>query len=149
MNIFTQFWNVFNKTILPSRFHCFTSRSTVLITFKGRKSGKLFTTPINYVQKENTLYFTSLKSRNWWRNLKTNSGVVLTLRGRKINGLAEVFDGREEVVRELGNYLKLVPHLARYFNVSTQPDGSLNPQELLKSAENRVVIKVELTNPEG
>jgi len=40
--------NVFMGGILRSPLHVLLSRNTLLITFKGRRSGKQFTTPVNY-----------------------------------------------------------------------------------------------------
>ena len=144
MSFFMGVWNQFNKLILPSSLHKITSKTTLLITFNGKKSGMTYTTPVNYTQMGKTLRITSLRTRLWWRNLKTNPEVTITLRGNKVNGVAEVFEDRRTVANELDNYLKPAPGMARYFNVAANPDGSFNENDLFNSAEGRVVIKVEI-----
>jgi deazaflavin-dependent oxidoreductase (nitroreductase family) len=144
MSFFTNVWNQFNKFILPSSLHKITSNSTLLITFTGKKSGMTFTTPVNYTQMGNTLRITSLRTRRWWQNLKTNPEVIITLRGNTINGVAEVSEDHRAVANELKNYIQPAPRMARFFNVAVNPDGSFNENDLFKSAEGRVVIKVEI-----
>ena len=48
-------FNPFMKTVLRSPLHGMISRRLLLITFTGRKSGKVFTTPISYEQEGATL----------------------------------------------------------------------------------------------
>jgi hypothetical protein len=44
------------KRLLRSPLHGIVGRSFMLITFTGRKSGRAYTTPVQYVQDSNTLY---------------------------------------------------------------------------------------------
>lgn len=147
MNPFTRFWNEFNKIILPSPLHNISSRKIILISFLGRNTGKEFTTPVNFVQQENILTITSIKNRKWWRNLITQPDVIITMKGKRLHGVATVFEEQIDVARELEIYFKLEPFMARFFKVSRLPDGSLDQKELRASAENRVVIKVKLADP--
>jgi len=144
MGFFMDIWNQFNKLILPSPLHKITSQNTLLITVTGKRSGKTYTTPVNYTQRGDTLRITSLRARKWWLNLATNPRVMITLRGNRINGVAEVFEEREAVANELNHFLEPVPRMARYFNVATDPNGNFNEEDLLKAAEGRVVIKVKI-----
>ena len=144
MSFFMEVWSQFNKIVLPTSLHKITSKTTLLITFTGNKSGRSYTTPVNYTQIGNTLRITSLRTRHWWRNLKTIPEVVITLRGNKVKGIAEVIEDREVVALELNHYLKPTPGMARFFNVATNPDGSFEEKDLFNSAEERVVIKVEI-----
>ena len=144
MSFFMDVWSQFNKIVLSSSLHKITSKTTLLLTFTGKKSGRVYTTPVNYTQIGNTLRITSLRTRHWWRNLKTIPEVGITLRGNKLKGIAEVIEDRERVALELNQYLKPTPGMARYFNVATNPDGSFKESDLFNSAEERVVIKVEI-----
>jgi hypothetical protein len=46
-----------------------------------------------------------------------------------------VFDKNSVVIEELGAYLLPNPILAKYFQVRTNQDGSLNKEDLGKAAE--------------
>jgi deazaflavin-dependent oxidoreductase (nitroreductase family) len=146
LGFFTDIWNQFNKVILNTPLHGITSKNTILITFRGRKSGLEYTTPVNYTQHGDTIRITSLAERSWWRNLIKNPDVIITLRGKQLKGTAEVFRARDKVTQELENYLKPVPRMARYFKVKIDPDGKFNEQDLFNAAENRVMIKIHLNS---
>lgn len=147
MGFFTNIWNQFNKVILNTPLHGITSKNTILITFRGRKSGLEYTVPVNYTQLGDTLRVTSLAGRKWWQNLSKNPDVIVTLRGKKFQGTAEVFKKREFVAHELENFLKPVPQMARYFKVKIDQEGKLNGEDLFNAAESRVLIKIHLVGP--
>lgn len=144
MGFLTNIWNGFNKTILKSRMHGLTSRNIVLITFTGRKSGKSYTTPVNYTQDGNILRITSSTDRQWWRNLKANPEVELHLRGKAVRGTAQVFEELEEVADELAQHLFIFPQAARFFGVGTLEDGSFNRDDLLKASQGRVMVQIRV-----
>jgi len=58
------------------------SRDTLLVEFIGAKSGKTFSTPVNYVRQGNPLFFTSRTDRTWWKNLRGGIPVRVWVQGR-------------------------------------------------------------------
>ena len=144
MNIFMKFWNGFNKAVLKSPLHFITSKNIMLVTFTGRKSGKSITTPVNYAQDGSIVRLTSQPERQWWRNLKATPEVVVHLRGKAMNGTAEVFEEGEAAAQELSAYLSAFPQYAKYFNIRVEDDNTFNQSDLLKAAEERVVIKIKV-----
>jgi len=60
----------------------------LLLTFTGRKSGKVFTTPMRYAQEGDTLRMTVMYP--WWKNLVGEATVRVLLRGKMRTGIAEV-----------------------------------------------------------
>ena len=144
MSFFMEVWNRFNKAILPSPLHGITSKNTLLVTYQGSRSGKEYTVPVNYTQEGNTVRITSFPQRKWWRSLRTNPEVQLTIRGKVKMGSAQVYDDAENTAKELKAYLLPKKNMAKYFQVGVSPDGSLNQQDLHQAAKNRVVIKIEL-----
>jgi len=49
--------------LLKSPLHGFISKGVMLVTVTGRKSGKFFLTPTNYVRDGNTLWVISWRER--------------------------------------------------------------------------------------
>ena len=82
--------NAIATTILRSPWHRMRSDRLLLLTFTGRKSGKKFTTPLRYVQEDETLKLWVVKSP-WWKNLVGEATVHVLLRGEIRTGTAEVF----------------------------------------------------------
>jgi hypothetical protein len=78
------------RMVLRSPLHGLVSGSTMLVTVKGRKSGKAYTTPVNYVREGDSITIFSLRSRTWWRNLRGGAPIALRVRGRDLRGSGEV-----------------------------------------------------------
>jgi deazaflavin-dependent oxidoreductase (nitroreductase family) len=144
MNTFMKIGNFFIRMILSSPLHGMMSKNTLLIHFTGRKSGKQYTTPVNYTQQDNLIRITSQRDRVWWRNLKGRPESEITLRGQRLTGTAKVLETREEAVNGLAGYLRPAPNLARFFNIKHNPDGSFDQADLLKVADRIVVIEITL-----
>ncbi len=120
--------NIFNPLIillLPSPLHMLVSKSTLLMTFTGRWSGKSYTTPVNYVLDGDILYIVSQRGRNWWRNLRGGAPVSVRLLGRNLDAIGEVIEYYENVVKPQMDYLQKVPQYAKYFKVSFDPESQL------------------------
>ena len=61
----------------------------MLISFTGRKSGKVYTTPVEYMRDENTLTVFTQRQRTWWKNLQGGADVTVRLRGHDLSGQAQ------------------------------------------------------------
>lgn len=75
MNKVSDFFIKMNPVILPllnSPLHYLLSSRLVVLKFKGRKSGKEFTTPVGYTQFKDHIIITLTETRNrqWWRNFR-------------------------------------------------------------------------------
>lgn len=75
------------KLALRSPVHGMVSRTILLLTFTGRKSGKTYTTPVSYSQSGDQV--TIFTHAAWWKNLRSGAPVTLRIRGRELQGLAE------------------------------------------------------------
>ena len=81
--------NPFMKWLLRSPFHVVVSRMYLLITFTGRKSGRVFATPVQYSQQGEILYIITSEGYTWWKNLRGGADVLVHLRGKTYPGHAE------------------------------------------------------------
>jgi len=70
-------YNPIVTRLLHSPLHGLMSSSTMLITFAGHKSGKIYTTPVNCVGDSHTLLVVSPTDRLWWRNLRGGAAVTV------------------------------------------------------------------------
>ncbi|GCE12224.1 nitroreductase/quinone reductase family protein [Tengunoibacter tsumagoiensis] len=130
------------KFILSSPLHFLFSKHLMLLTFKGRKSGKLFTTPIGYQQQgESVICFTD---HHWWKNLVADPEVTLRLRGRVLTGRAETVHGNEETARELAIYIGRSPMLARAFNIEVDAQKQPVPESFQRVAAASTLIRIHL-----
>ncbi len=74
--------NPFVIWLLRSPLHRLLSRSTMLVTYQGRTSGRQITLPVNYVREGEKLWTLSMGKRAWWRNFRTAGSAMLRLQGR-------------------------------------------------------------------
>lgn len=72
--------------LLRSPLHRLISNDLMLITFRGRTSGKTYTIPVGYLQRGNRLFLFS--HSGWSKNLQNSTPVVVRLRGRTVHGTA-------------------------------------------------------------
>ena len=139
--------NPFVRFIIRSPFHRMMSDNVLLITCRGKKSGRSYTLPVNYAQVGNTLYIVPGRpeQKTWWRNLCGGAPVTLTLHGKTMCGSALVLQGDIEGTAEaLRHYLKRFPPSARLHGVRLEADGTCCEEDLLKAAQSIPVVKVEL-----
>ena len=134
--------NFFMKTIVNSPLHPLLGNRVAVITFEGRKTGKRYSTPINVTQDGDTFTAVSLRSRNWWRNLRGGRQATLRVAGRLYTVRGEVFEDRGAVVDGLTQYFKQNPDYARYFGVRLARDGEPMSEDLDRAANERVIIRL-------
>lgn len=81
--------------LLRSPLHSLLSKSLMLLSFTGRKSGKRYSVPVGYMQAGQDLFvFTHSK---WGKNLSGGVPVTLRLRGRNVAGTATLIADRAKI----------------------------------------------------
>lgn len=135
-----------NKTmsfILRSPVHGMVSKSILLITFTGRKSGKNYTTPVSYSQQGDEIFI--FTHANWWKNLRGGAPVTLRIRGQEAEGRAvPVAEDKRAVAVGLAEHLRKVRSDAKYYGVTFDDDGNLRSAEVEKAVQTVVMIRVSL-----
>src|SRR5690349_21731741 len=117
------FVNHIMKFLLRSPLHGMVSKTILLITFTGRKSGKTYTTPVSYSQDDDqVIIFTHA---DWWKNLCSGAPVTLRLRGREVQGVAEpVAEDQQAITTGLMAHLRKVRNDARFYGVTFDQQGN-------------------------
>lgn len=116
----------------------------MLITFTGPKSGKLYTTPVNYVRDSDHITVVSDRHRTWWRNLRGGAPVTVRVKGQDLKAVGETIEDEEAVASGLVAYLQKVPQYAKYFQVSLDRDGQPNREEATRAAQDKVIIRIQI-----
>jgi hypothetical protein len=140
-------YNAIIALILRSPLHRMLSNGIMLVTYRGRKSGRMITLPVSYAQDdedENVLWTTSLRRRVWWRNLRGGEQVVLRLQGKNRLARAEALVDEEEVTDALFYYLTLTPSFAKHFDVALDEEGDPVEEDLVRAAQKRVMVRFNL-----
>jgi len=132
------------SAILRSPLHGLLSGSTMLITVRGKRSGKRYTTPVNYVRKGSELITVSFRSRRWWRNLRGGAGVTVRLRGADVEAQATAVEDPAAVAEGLAWLVRASPAYARHLGVAFDASGEPDPAGLARAAEGRVLVRAQL-----
>jgi deazaflavin-dependent oxidoreductase (nitroreductase family) len=98
------------RALLRSPLHGALSRSVVLLSFRGRRSGRWFTTPVQYAPWADALVVVPghADRKQWWRNLEGGAPVRLHLRGRDVDADAALVRG-EAADAALAPYFERFP----------------------------------------
>jgi len=141
--------NPFVGWLLRSRLHGLLSASLLLITYRGRKSGREYRLPVQYAQDGQRVFILpgQPEKKTWWRNFKEGTPVTVTLRGKTLGGSARLLEGqtRAQAAQEgLAAYLRRFPALAKAHHVRLETDGSFNPADLEAVAAAARIICISL-----
>jgi deazaflavin-dependent oxidoreductase (nitroreductase family) len=119
------------------------SKTILLISFTGRKSGKTYTTPVDYSQHGDQV--TIFTHASWWKNLIGGAPVTLRIRGRELQGLADpVAEDKGAVAAGLAEHLRKVPSDAKFYAVTFDEHNNPRAEEVEKAAQSLVMIRVRL-----
>ena len=131
------------RLVLRSPVHGMVSKTVLLITFTGRKSGKTYTTPVSYSQHGDQV--TIFTHADWWKNLRGGASVTLNLRGREVQGLAVPVAGDKlTVAAGLMAHLRKVPSDATFYGVTFDDHKNPRAEEAEKAAQTVVMVRIRL-----
>jgi deazaflavin-dependent oxidoreductase (nitroreductase family) len=132
------------RLLLRSPLHPMLSRSLVILSYQGRKTGRWRSLPCMYARDGQDLYVVPGQPgrKVWWRNLRQPTRVRLRLRGRDLEGTATATSDPEAVAAGLRHYLARYPKAGRPLGVRL--DANDTPHGTTTAAHPLVVVRVHL-----
>jgi len=141
-------FNPIVKTLLKSPFHRVVSKTMMLITFTGRKSGHVYTLPVSYFQMvdDDGVYIASVSSKDriWWRNLRGGKLTTVFINGKSYQATSEVFEKNETVYKYFLSMFSSHANLAKWFAISINADGKPDVGQTRSLAEKSVFIRTQV-----
>lgn len=143
------FYRVLNpvmKKVLRSPIHRVASGKTALLHFRGRKSGREFVTPLSYVRQDQTVWFLSAHSTNWWKNFREgNVPVSIEIARETLRGTANLWDVDTDELREqVQRYLSALPRDAKFYGIKLDKNKTPIEASLAEAAPTLVMLQVDL-----
>jgi hypothetical protein len=136
--------NTVMRGVLRSPLHRVVSKSVLILSFTGRRSGRSISTPLSYLREGDTL--TLFTSAAWRKNLNGGALVRLWMQGREYNGWAETCeDDKQAVAAGLTRFLTQVSGDARYYGVTLDANKLPNPAQVNAAAQRVTMIQVKLS----
>lgn len=138
--------NAVPMVVLHSPAHAALSGWYAVIEFTGRRSGRIYRTPVAYVRDGSRVLLST--DSPWWRNLADQPDVRLRLRGREIAGHARVVSDAAAAAEVLRQLVEGVPGYARPAGVR-RTEGRVSAAELTRAVTSggRRSIEVRLEGP--
>jgi deazaflavin-dependent oxidoreductase (nitroreductase family) len=123
-------------------------RTTALLTVEGRRSGRLYTTPVSFVRQGDRVVLTTHSSRRWWRNLHDRPVVGLRLGGVDRTGTAHVLSRDDpRALEAFRDFMEGQPVIARAERIGRDETGNLRAEDLRRILVDTIVIEVRLVEP--
>jgi deazaflavin-dependent oxidoreductase (nitroreductase family) len=130
--------------LLHSPLHSLMDKSTILITFTGRKSGKKYTVPVSYMRDGDMLLMISQREHSWWKNLRGGAQVTLYMQGHASKARGEVFTDAETVANKLLLLLQQFPRYQRLIHIKLVANGQPeNPEAFQRFVQEMVIVQMK------
>jgi hypothetical protein len=123
------------------------SNNMLLITVKGRKTGKEYTLPINYYCENGNLWVLTNRDRTWWRNIQDGADVSLLLKRQPVRAYAVPEMETQSVEHLLSDYLKHIPQAAKPLAIRME-NGTPRCEDIERVATERLFVRIEPRLPE-
>jgi hypothetical protein len=144
----TSLRNRLPAAILHSRLHPLLSRTTLLLSFTGRRSGRTYATPVRYHLDGNAILITTHSL--WWHNFRGGHPARLWLRGREVAATGEAVTDPEQVAQALAAIVCAQPSYGRWVGARVGSGGQPDPADLRAAvARGRVLIRLRLQHQQG
>lgn len=131
-------------TILRSPAHVLVSKSLLVLTVRGRRSGREITLPLGYVDAPDGLVVIASEpeTKSWWRNLSPERPVTALVRGRWSEFVPEVTrwraDSASAFEADLAHYLQRFAFVADRLGVTRT--GDTFDQASLRAVARQIVM---------
>jgi len=134
--------NDFMSWVLRSPLHGMLSNGMMLITVTGCKTGKKYTTPVEYFREDGNLWVMTSRNRTWWRNLRGGSEVSLLLKRKPVTAFAELDLDAKAVEVHMAEYVKHMPQAAKPLGIRIE-NGIANAEDIARTAKDRLFVRIK------
>jgi hypothetical protein len=129
--------------LLRSPLHGLLSSSTLVLSFRGRKTGKQYTFPVGYYAHEGD-NVAVIPLHPWWKNLQGNVPVTIWLKGRQYAGTADATQGDDATVNALEKLIHDSANLIRVYHIERGADGQPDPEQVRQVAQALALVRIRL-----
>lgn len=132
------------KLILRSPLHHLLDDQTALILYTGRKSGKLFTMPVNYHREGEVLRIVLLRNSNWWQNLRGGAAVKMIVKGVERSAWVDLIEDQNQVADQLNMICNSSLAYANQLNLQKDEHDDFVREDMMRAAQESIVLIVKL-----
>jgi deazaflavin-dependent oxidoreductase (nitroreductase family) len=139
------------RALLRSPIHALASRSLAILNYRGRKSGRAFSTPLSFVRDGALVRLLSSHNTTWWKNFRAGpTPVEIEIARKTFTGTARLFDSDSEMLRGgVRAFLTALPRDAGIYGIGLDKDRKPRESEIEKAAHHVILVEIELDTAEG
>jgi len=135
------------RGLLRSRAHRLISGHICLLSYRGRKSGREFQTPLSYFRDGDTVTLLSSTRTRWWHNFAAGDyPVELLLSGHTCAGRATLHTAAStELTALVESFLTANPRDAVVYHIGLDQQRRPKKTDIEARAGHVIAVKIELT----
>jgi deazaflavin-dependent oxidoreductase (nitroreductase family) len=125
------------------------ARNLLLLRFRGRRSGRWYTTPVGYARDGDVVVVVTSPAYSWWKNIRDGADVDVRVGGAWREGRARIV-GPEDPAYEEAVALQVRQRgagMLRGFGVAVGHDGVVAPADRAPGAERAHLVRIDLGRP--
>ena len=147
------------RWLLRSRLHVLASGGLVLLSIRGRRSGREYTIPVGYQRAQRTQHageacseglvvmVSHAHTKQWWRNFRQAGPVGLHHLGHERTGTAWVVDPASNEFRERCEAtFRRLPMMGAQFGIRFDRKTGLGDEQLAHLQVTCAVVRIDLTD---
>jgi hypothetical protein len=134
------------RALLRSPMHGVASRNLAILDYRGRKSGRRFSTPLSFVREGSVVRFLSSHNTRWWMNFKDGpTPVEIEIARTTVSGTARLLDSDSDALRNgVRRFLTALPRDAAIYGIGLDSNRKPRESDIEKKANHVVLVEVEL-----
>lgn len=137
------------RTLLRSPLHGVLSGNTMLLAYRGRRSGRAYVTPVSYARTSDGVLAFAARDSSWWKNLVDGPEVEVRIAGRQFKARAQIeAEDEARIAERLVVFLQAVPRDAAPAGVRLGADGTPDPEDIRTASQRHVAVAFEGLQPD-
>lgn len=139
-------FNWLMRAALRSPLHGMLSGDLLVLEYTGAKTGRRRVLPLSYVEHDGRLYLCT-RTSVWWRNLRSEPGVTVWLRGRRVAATARVVEPSSGEARDaLRAFVAKNPRTGEILYQVKNVAGGPREEDVVRETPSSVVVHLELAS---
>jgi len=134
--------------LLRSPLHGIASANLCVFSYRGRRSGKSYSTPLSFMRDGSTVRLLSSHNTRWWNNfLDGQVDVEIEIKRKTFRGKARTTIGDSDAFREgVRAFLTAVPRDARVYGIKLDSNRKPLEDDIVKAAGHVVLVEIKLAD---
>jgi hypothetical protein len=134
--------------LLRSPIHGIASANLCIFSYRGRRTGKSYSTPLSFMREGSIVRLLSSHNTRWWNNFLDGPVDVDIEIGRKtFYGKAQTTVEDGEAFRNgVRSFLTAVPRDARVYGIKLDSNRKPREEDIAQAAGHVVLVEIELSN---